>query len=89
MGRWVKSTEIANLILAFCAGVEVGRILRPYVEFRSAERTGRFGFGGLVWLLGEDGLLGLCRWRFADLPRWGLLVFLCLLHCWSLHRFGL
>lgn len=40
MRHGVKSTKTADSVLAFGAGVIIGRILRAHVEFDLTERTG-------------------------------------------------
>jgi hypothetical protein len=45
----VESTEVADSVLAFYAGVVVGRVLGAHVEFHLAEWTGRLACFG-CWL---------------------------------------
>jgi hypothetical protein len=51
MWHRVKSTEVADSVLAFCAGVVVGRVLGALVEFHLAEWTGGLACFG-SWLGG-------------------------------------
>ena len=40
MRHGVKSTKVADSVLAFSAGVVIGRILGAHIEFHLTERTG-------------------------------------------------